>query len=133
MFFTQRAEKRGDMHLSHHLLYTVRNICSGRECVRASREKSGNHLLAFLPTSSYKYVHVMLCIQSCPILREETFPDVSDASAFTYFRACCCMGPSYCFALPPIVTWTLAVTGALSVLPGVPAVIGTDIRGLPIK
>jgi hypothetical protein len=39
------------------------------ENVRASREKSGNHPLANLPTCSYKYVYVTLCIQSCRILR----------------------------------------------------------------
>jgi hypothetical protein len=37
------------------------------ENVRASREKSGNHLLENLPTCSY--VYVILCIQSCRILR----------------------------------------------------------------
>jgi hypothetical protein len=39
------------------------------ENVRASREKSGNQRLANLPTCYYKYVYVILCIQSCPILR----------------------------------------------------------------
>ncbi len=39
------------------------------ENVRASREKSGNHLLVNLPTCSYKYVYVILRIQSCRILR----------------------------------------------------------------
>ncbi len=38
------------------------------ENVRASREKSGNQRLANLPTCYYKYVYVILCIQSCPIL-----------------------------------------------------------------
>ncbi len=38
------------------------------ENVRASREKSGNQQLANLPTCYYKYVYVILCIQSCPIL-----------------------------------------------------------------
>jgi hypothetical protein len=36
------------------------------ENVRASWEKSGNHLLENLPTFYYKYVYVLLCIQSCP-------------------------------------------------------------------
>jgi hypothetical protein len=39
------------------------------ENVRASREKSGNQQLGNLPTCYYKYVYVILCIQSCPILR----------------------------------------------------------------
>jgi hypothetical protein len=39
------------------------------ENVRASGEKSGNQRLANLPTCYYKYVYVIVCIQSCPILR----------------------------------------------------------------
>ncbi len=53
------------------------------ENVRASREKSGNQQLANLPTCYYKYVYVILCIQSCPILRginslSSTFGDPAD-------------------------------------------------------
>jgi hypothetical protein len=44
-----------------------RNVAA--ENVRASREKSGNQQLANLPTCYYKYVYVILCSQSCPILR----------------------------------------------------------------
>jgi hypothetical protein len=53
------------------LLYSVKLIaCTvAGENVRASREKSGNHRLANLATCYYKYVYVILCIQSCPILR----------------------------------------------------------------
>ena len=43
--------------------------CGGRECIRASREIYGNQRLENLPTCYYKYVYVILCIQSCPILR----------------------------------------------------------------
>ncbi len=41
------------------------------ENVRAFRRKSGNHLLANLPTRAYKYRvhHTILCIQLCPNLR----------------------------------------------------------------
>ena len=53
------------------------------ENVRASREKSGIQQLANLPTCYYKYVYVILCIQSCPILRginilSSTFGDPAD-------------------------------------------------------
>jgi len=51
------------------LFYLNNNIVAG-ENVRASREKSGNQRLANLPTCYYKYVYIILCIQSCPIHRE---------------------------------------------------------------
>jgi len=45
-------------------------VAKGRVVVGENgREKSGNHLLTNLPTCSYKYVYVILCVQSCPNLR----------------------------------------------------------------
>jgi hypothetical protein len=57
------------------------------ENVRAFREKSGNHLLANLPTCSYKYVfvtHTVCSVVSLPWWNKHLFRNMA-----TIFCSCC--------------------------------------------
>ncbi len=81
--FPLAMKDAGSVDFSLKLCYTVKKGFVVGENVRASREKSGNHRLANLPTCYYKFVYVILCIQSCPILRGinilcSTFGDPAD-------------------------------------------------------